>query len=95
MICPKCNGERHGGLTPECPNCPTDEALASSDLFAHVRIPVMIDGQRATITGDPQMPQETRDALVALIRAARKLTPEQLDAINETNAELTRPETKP
>lgn len=27
MICPKCHGERHGGLIPQCPNCTPDEEL--------------------------------------------------------------------
>ena len=53
---------------------PTNEELgaeACSPFEAgHVTMPVMIDGRRATITADPDMPEATLNALMSMVKCA-------------------------
>lgn len=48
---------------------------------------VEIDGQPAHINGDPDMPQETLDALIAAMRAMMQLTPEEIEEIRRKQQE--------
>lgn len=45
-------------------------AICSPFEAGHVTMPVMIDGRRATITADPDMPEATRNALMEMVRCA-------------------------
>lgn len=75
-----------GDFEPRTDPPSKDAADVSNALLgSHISIPVMIDGQRATITGDPDMPDETKRALSALVKAARRLTQDELDRIDESH----------